>query len=326
MNPLVLDEKQLSADVDRLKNEFVQTQDLYREVCALMFFRYGVTPTANRLYQLVRRGSMSAPAEALKKFWEELREKSSARIEHPDLPESLQKAAGELTAALWQQARHAAETTLETLRADATDKVEKAENEARRQSEARYAEQTRADALMAKLDAAAELRESVAQQLALEQAAHASARAELDSVRRELIAAQAEVERICTGFAEQLDQFRQAAAAAEERHQAIEHRTLLDLDQERTRNGKLAKQLEQTQSRLSSWMDQQAQESTRLQGEIHQLRERAGELEGRVAAARDDRKQLEDRLFRTDNELKTLRQAKQRSPAAKRVRRSVAMP
>ena len=326
MNPLVLDEKQLSADVDRLKNEFVQTQDLYREVCALMFFRYGITPTANRLYQLVRRGSMSAPAEALKKFWEELRQKSSARIEHPDLPESLQKAAGELTAALWQQARHAAEATLEALRADAIDKVEKAENEARRQIEARHAEQTRADALMAKLEAAAELRESVAQQLALEQAAHASARAELDSVRRELVVAQAEVEKICAGFAEQLDKFRQAAADAEDRHQAIERRTLLDLDQERTRNGKLAKQLEQTQSRLSSWMDQQAQESSRLQGEIQQLRERAGELEGRVAAARDDRKQLEDRLFRTDNELKTLRQAKQRPLAVKRGRRSVAMP
>jgi chromosome segregation ATPase len=192
--------------------------------------------------------------------------------------------------------------------------------------ESRNAEQARADALAAKLEAMAQLRESVSQQLVAEQTAHAAARTELDGVRRELLAAQAEVEKICAGFAEQLDKFRQAAAASEDRHQAIERRTLLDLDQERTRNGKLSKQLEQTQARLSAWMDQQAQESTRLQGEINLLRERAGELEGRVAAARDDRKQLEDKLFRCENELKTLRQAKARPLAAKRARRRVGTP
>ncbi len=36
---------------------------LYREVCGLLFFRYGVTPTANKLYSLVRKGSMGTPAE-----------------------------------------------------------------------------------------------------------------------------------------------------------------------------------------------------------------------------------------------------------------------
>ncbi|MFD2272575.1 DNA-binding protein [Undibacterium arcticum] len=62
--------KQLIADIDRLREQFPQTQDLYREVCVAMFFRYGMTPTANKLYQLVRKGSMSAPAEALNRFWE----------------------------------------------------------------------------------------------------------------------------------------------------------------------------------------------------------------------------------------------------------------
>ncbi|GAB3552032.1 hypothetical protein GCM10027343_37040 [Noviherbaspirillum agri] len=52
----------------------------------LLFFRYGITPTTNKLYQLVRKGSMSAPAEALNKFWEDLRDKSRVRIEHRDLP------------------------------------------------------------------------------------------------------------------------------------------------------------------------------------------------------------------------------------------------
>src|ERR1700737_3578406 len=47
---------------------------------------------------------MSAPAEALARFWTTLREKSRVRIEHPDLPAELQSATGELAAALWSRA------------------------------------------------------------------------------------------------------------------------------------------------------------------------------------------------------------------------------
>src|ERR1700736_5302218 len=95
------DETRLAADIERLKAEFLKTRELYREVCALLFFRFGLTPTANRLYQLVKRGSMSTPTAVLAEFWVELREKSRVRIEHPDLPAELQAAAGELVASLW---------------------------------------------------------------------------------------------------------------------------------------------------------------------------------------------------------------------------------
>ena len=91
---------QLAVEIERPRVDFPDTQDLYREVCVLLFFRYGVTPTANKLYQLVHKGSMSAPAEALRAFWEDLREKSRVRIEHPDLPDSLRAAAGEMGEAL----------------------------------------------------------------------------------------------------------------------------------------------------------------------------------------------------------------------------------
>lgn len=97
-------EKRLLAEIEALRAQYPDTQDLYREVCVILFFRYGITPTANKLYQLVRKGSMSAPADALNRFWEMLREKSRMRIEHPDLPESLRDAAGEMVGALWQRA------------------------------------------------------------------------------------------------------------------------------------------------------------------------------------------------------------------------------
>ncbi|MCP6390852.1 DNA-binding protein, partial [Klebsiella pneumoniae] len=69
-------ETEILAEVETLKGRFSDTKALYREVCALLFFRYGLTPTANKLYQYVRKGTMSTPAEALAKFWDDLRTKA----------------------------------------------------------------------------------------------------------------------------------------------------------------------------------------------------------------------------------------------------------
>ncbi|MFM0150974.1 DNA-binding protein, partial [Paraburkholderia sp. RL18-085-BIA-A] len=89
MSDALPDETRLAAEIGRLKADFPKTRELYREVCALLFFRFGLTPTANRLYQLVKRGSMSTPTAVLGEFWTELREKSRVRIDHPDLPADL---------------------------------------------------------------------------------------------------------------------------------------------------------------------------------------------------------------------------------------------
>lgn len=116
-------EAKIHADVETLRQSISETQELYREVCTLLFFRYGITPTANKLYQYVRKGSMSAPAEALAKFWEDLREKSRVRIEHPDLSDSLKSAAGDLVVALWTQAHTAAQEGLAAFRSEAQESI-----------------------------------------------------------------------------------------------------------------------------------------------------------------------------------------------------------
>lgn len=116
-------EAEIIAEIEALKAHDLDTQDLYREVCTILFFRYGITPTANKLYQFVRKGSMSAPAEALARFWSDLREKSRVRIEHPDLPEGLKVAAGELVASLWSQAQTSAQDGLVIFRQEAQEKV-----------------------------------------------------------------------------------------------------------------------------------------------------------------------------------------------------------
>src|SRR6201996_2806171 len=118
MNDVVAADAALATEIERLKAAFPKTRELYREVCALLFFRFGITPTANRLYQLVKRGSMSTPTQVLGEFWTELREKSRVRIEHPDLPADLGAAAGELVATLWTRATAAADTALDALRGE----------------------------------------------------------------------------------------------------------------------------------------------------------------------------------------------------------------
>lgn len=118
MAELDIFEKQIQAEVDNLRKQFRNTSDLYREVCTLLFFRYGITPTTNKLYRFVRKGSMSVPTKALNDFWKELREKSKVRIEQPDLPTDLSELAGDLISKIWSKSQAAAQESLTILRSE----------------------------------------------------------------------------------------------------------------------------------------------------------------------------------------------------------------
>ncbi|HWS75493.1 MAG TPA: DNA-binding protein [Quisquiliibacterium sp.] len=118
-----MQDNQIAADIEALRERCPDTRALYREVCALLFFRYGITPTANRLYQYVRKGSMSTPAQVLSAFWDDLRERTRVRIDHPDLPDDLRELAGELVLQLWGRARSSAEQTLAAQAARSDDAV-----------------------------------------------------------------------------------------------------------------------------------------------------------------------------------------------------------
>jgi hypothetical protein len=99
----------ITSEVEALRAQAPNTRWLYREVCALLFFRYGITPTASRLYQYVRKGSMGVPAEVLAQFWADLRERARVRIDRADLPEPLREAAGDWIQFLWSKAQQHAE-------------------------------------------------------------------------------------------------------------------------------------------------------------------------------------------------------------------------
>jgi hypothetical protein len=292
----VPDEVRLAAGIDRLKAAFPKTRELYREVCALLFFRFGQTPTANRLYQLVKRGSMGTPAAVLGEFWVELREKSRVRIGHPDLPADLGAAAGELVATLWTRATAAARAELEALRVEVEDQRAEAD---RRVAAARdelgrteTALESRTAALLA---AQVEVRELEKAQTE-GQAARQALDAEISRLKAEAAARDREIEKAREGFSRDLDKLRESVERTDERLRASEKRALLEIDRERGAVAKLQKEIDETTKRADRRDADHHRAVDALQAQLGDARQQAGVLQGRLDAVQATNVTLQQQL------------------------------
>ncbi|MBP0592998.1 DNA-binding protein [Paraburkholderia sp. LEh10] len=290
------DDARLAADIGRLKRDFPKTRELYREVCALLFFRYGQAPTANRLYQLVRRGSMGTPAAVLGEFWAELREKSRVRIEHPDLPADLRDAAGELVATLWTRATASAQAELESLRAE----VEAQRTEAEQRVAAARGELGRTETALeqrtaALLAAQVEVRELEKAQ-AEGRAARQALEAEVGRLKAEVAARNRELEKVRDRFSRDLEKLRETAERAEERLRATEKRALLEIDRERGAAAKLQKELDEATRRADKREADHRRAVEALQAQLGDARHQAGVLQGRLDAVQATNEALQNQL------------------------------
>lgn len=284
METPLTNENLLLADVDRLREQFPQTQDLYREVCTEMFFRYGMTPTANKLYQLVRKGSMSAPAEALNKFWKDLREKSRVRIEHPDLPDALKTAAGELTATLWLAAQAQSDATLASYRSEAQALVAEAKTAlATTESERDMARQEQEKAHLI-LDQANSRIGTLEQHVAAARATNAALESQLQEAKLDNTTHQQRLEDARREFTAELDKLRAATQLAEERFLAAGTRALLEIDHERTAAAKLQKELDAVRTSATQAAERHRSDMASLQVELGDYRQKTGILEGNLQA------------------------------------------
>lgn len=268
----------LEAEIDALRERVTDTQALYREVCALMFFRHGETPTANKLYQLVRKGSMSAPAKALRDFWAEVRDKTRVDVGQPDLPPEVASAAGELAATLWRLSGDAASAALEVFRQEAQREIAEARAGAQglaaeRDTAVAAAEQSARDAADVRIDNAKLLARQVeletaktmlADQLAQSRNESAAASTALSDARRE--------------FAEELSKLRVMHNQSEQRLAATEKRALLEIDSERTA-------ARQTRQELHSALERMAEANATHQTERDQLRDALTAAKTQLAAS-----------------------------------------
>ncbi len=275
-------ENTLLADIEHLREQFPQTQDLYREVCTIMFFRYGMTPTGNKLYQLVRKGSMSAPAEALNKFWEDLRKKSRVKIEHPDLPEVLKTAAGELTATLWSTAQTMAHETLASYRTETQAAVAEAKAELESAQSERDACKGQFEEAIRATDESHLRISALEQNLSAMAATNISLKLQLQQAKDDNSAHLQELQDARREFTAELDKLRSSSQLTEERFRTSETRAMLEIDRERTAVVKLQRELDVIRASASKAAERDRSEVAALQAQLGDHRQKAGILEGNL--------------------------------------------
>lgn len=264
------EESEILSEVDALKARFSDTKSLYREVCALLFFRFGITPTTNKLYQYVRKGSMGTPAEALAKFWEDLRSKARVELDHPDLPPAVKAIAAEAIAGLWRQASEAARTELAAVRIELQADQEQARHALAQAQQAGAQTLATIEQLRGELAGASEATHQARNELEAERRAHAGAMARLQELQTQLEQARVLQAKLQEAFSGDLAKAREAVEAADQRAAAMDKRALMEIEQERQARAKADKQVEALRAVLS----------------VAEARERQGALEQAEAIAR----------------------------------------
>lgn len=244
-------EAEIQSDIEALRGRFSDTKALYREACALLFFRYGITPTASKLYQYVRKGSMGAPAEALTKFWDDLRSKARVEIDHPDLPPELKTTAAEAIAGIWRQATAAARAEMAAMRIEIQSELERSHDDQCRARKAVEDAQAVGAALQLQLSDTQEAHRQAHGDLEVERRTHAAAAARLLELQRHFDEARLQQESLRRNFSADLAKAREAVDTANARADAAERRALLEIDQERQSRVKLEKQLEAQRVQLT---------------------------------------------------------------------------
>ncbi|ADG15623.1 conserved hypothetical protein [Paraburkholderia atlantica] len=258
----------LEADIEVARQNAPDTQTLYREVCALLFFRYGETPTANRLYQLVRKGSMSAPAKALRDFWTDVRDKTRVDVGRPDLPPEVAAAAGEFAAQMWRLSSDAATAALDVFRQDADAQIAAAQEQAEQRDRQR---QEAVDEAEQAANDAATLRTRIAgleARIVELQTANDMLAAQLTTSKEEIAAGAAALADARRDFADELAKLRRSHEQNEQRLAAAEKRALLEIDGERAAAQRLRKELQASHERAATLEAESRTERDALRDEL----------------------------------------------------------
>jgi hypothetical protein len=308
----------LENDVAVLRERVSDTQALYREVCGLMFFSYGETPTANKLYQLVRRGSMSAPAKALRDFWTNLREKSRIDVGRPDLPSEVAAAAGDLVANLWRLSLDTADGTLAAFRLDAQAAIDAAHLQASEATVRAVAAEAGQREVIARSDDLRVRIGSLESQLTEQMAANAALREQLAAARSEAGTATAALGDARRDFSVELEKLRCSLAQNEQRLAAAERRALLEIETERAAASRARKEQQQANAHIGALETAHRQERDALRDDLasaktrlawstdrcreleQSLRQRAEELDRAAATTVELRQRLESLSVKLD--------------------------
>ncbi|SDK85161.1 replication region DNA-binding N-term [Methylophilus rhizosphaerae] len=275
-------EAKLAQDVESLRIQFPQTKDLYREVCRLMFFRYGMQPTANKLYQLVRKGTMSTPSQAVNSFWAELRSKNRVDIEHAGLPDSLREFAGEALGALWKSALEAARQTYKEKHTainglESSNRLELESYKAQvKKLEALNTEQHQELAAIKKQLQENEKRLLIDSQLSVTQ------KESVKTLQNEKTALEATLKSVNNEFIAEINKLHAALKLSDDRFRKLEAKSFAELDRERQRAIKLELEIAELKKSLLKEHTVTKTQTMKNQKLVNELRENIGLIKGQL--------------------------------------------
>ncbi len=136
LNGLFSDMNQHTRDILRQEIEAMRTagarrQDLSQHACKRLFFDLGIRPSVTTVRELTQTGSASDIPKDIEAFWAGLRTALRVRIDAGAMPEVLQQRAGELLAALYDEAQKLALAALDDDKARLNAAVQAAQAQVR---------------------------------------------------------------------------------------------------------------------------------------------------------------------------------------------------
>lgn len=313
------DGNEIQAEVERLRANAPDTKALYREVAAMLFFRFGIAPTANRLHQLVGKGSMSTSAAALSRFWKDLREQGRLRIEHPAVPGGLREVAGALVGQIWKSAVATADADLAGVREELDARVQSAELKSA-EAQQRLEQATEAVlALKADLEAATEQARSKDEHLVARALEVQRLQGQLEATAQGLRDRDAAVESARKAFAAELEGLRKAIDLTEERARSTERKAMAEVDKARSQIKHIEKALSEEQRKRATELKRFETTLTKRENELQVLREQSARAEGVASTTKSQLATAEQRLSRLLAKTKPISpsgQPRKRSPCA----------
>lgn len=282
MNLTHTNETKLIQDVESLRIQFPQAKDLYREVCRLMFFRYGIQPTANKLYQLVRKGTMSTPAQAVNNFWSELRLKNRVDIDHSGLPDTLREFAGEALSTLWKSALEVARQNVKEKHSainglESTNRLELESYKAQvKKLETLNAEQHSELVVLRK-----QLQESEKRFL-IDHQVSATQKESVKTLQYEKSALEGSLKSINNEFDTELNKLHAALKFSEDRFRKLEAKSFAEVDKERQRAYKLESEISELKKALVKEHAMTKSQTAKNQKLVNELRENVGVIKGQL--------------------------------------------
>lgn len=276
------DELKLIQDVESLRIQIPQTKELYREVCRLMFFSYGIQPTANKLYQLVRKGTMATPSQAVNHFWSELREKRRIDIEQPGLPDSLREFASEALSTLWKGALEVAKQNYQSkqLEVDGRQHTHKHELDHYKSQlkhiEDQYSVQQRELERMKK-----QLQEDEKRRL-LEGQVLATQKELAITLQNEKAILEASLKNMGNEFTTEIKKLHSSLKLADDRFRKLEAKSNAEIERERQRSFKLESEIAELKKALLKEHAVTKDQTGKNQKLINELRENIGLIKGQL--------------------------------------------